>query len=90
MSKLTERAKIIAYLVKHGLFKEAGLADYKQKILSFVTDIFKGEEISEWKELLVEAQIGEMHPEKVIFDFPFEAIFQVNSTFGRLEVLYHS
>ena len=89
-SKLTKRAKIIVYLVKHGLFKEVGLADYKQKILNFVTDIFKGEEISKWKELLVGAQIGEMYPEKVIFDFPFEAIFQVNSTYGRLEVLYHS
>ena len=35
-------------------------------------------------------QIGEMYSEEMIHDCPFEAIYRINSTFGRLKVLYHS
>ena len=66
------------------------MIDYKQKILSFITKIFKSEEMTESGELLVGSQTGEMYTEKMIMDFPFEAIMRVKSTLGRLKVLYHS
>ena len=88
--KLLERSKTIAYLVKHGLFKDIEMIDCKQKILSFITKIFKSEEMTEYGELLVGTQTGEMYTKKMVLEFSFEAIMKVKSTLGRLKVLYHS
>ena len=88
--KLYERAKIIVYLVKHGLLKQTDAFDSKKKLLDFVTEIYKINKSEENEKNLIGDQTGEMYTEKMIYDCPFEAIFRIKSTFWRLKVLYHS
>ena len=88
--RLLERAKTIVYSVKHSLFRNWEIVEYKEKNLNFLIKLFQREEITDNGELLVVAQKGEMYPEKIVLEFPFEAVIRVNSTFGRLKVLHHT
>ena len=72
------------YLVENGLYKEKDEADYINALLEYAIEAHCHDEISRFGDVLIGSQNGEKFDEDKIYLYPFEAIYRINSTYGRL------
>ena len=87
---LIDRSKTIMYLVENGLYKEKDEADYIHALLEYAIDAHCQDEISRFGDVLIGSQNGENFDEDKIYLYQFEAIYRINSTYGRLQTRYRS
>ena len=87
---LTERAQTIFYLMKYGKIKWSKNGAFTKKLLGFVHDIYTDNKTELKGDHLAGEQTGPLFSKLHINKFPFEAIFRINNTLGRLMVLYRT
>ena len=87
---LIDRSKTIMYLVENGLYKEKDEADFIHKLLEYAIEAHCHDEISRFGDVLIGNQNGEKFDKDKIYLYQFEAIYRINSTYGRLQKLYRS
>ena len=85
---LTERAQTIFYLMKYGKIRWSKNGAFTKILLGFVNDIYTDKKTELKDDHLAGEQTGPLFSKLHINKFPFEAIFRINNTLGRLMVLH--
>ena len=85
---MNQRAKTIMYLIENGHIKENNEAEYVKSLLKYIVDVYENDKITSFGDVLVESQNGEKYSEEKIYSNPFEEIYKINSTYGRLQTLF--
>ena len=87
---MIQRALNIQYLILQGEINCSQNSKYTERALSFLYDVYSEDRLTKEERTLAGSQSGPKYKSKIIRKNPFEAIFRVDDTFGRLKVLYHS
>ena len=87
--KLLSRAKIIAYLVGHRHILDSKNKDFSKSLTRFIEAIYSNDMSTENRIPYIGIQNGDKYELKLINMYPSEAVYRINSVYGRLKTLYH-